>query len=171
MVRRETNRGFSSSLSTLTSLSSSLSSNPETVLFSEVIPAKKMGTGKKLRLEMLFTLSTAAISLPTLTVKIKLGSQTLTIANGLGLTASQTNAPFTVDARIRNKDDAGQQMAYARMAQNGNNLTLLIANSQAVYADMTVDTTQDQNLQVTAQFGGLSSGNTLTLRDVDMDLS
>ncbi len=168
MGKRETNRGCSSTLATNQTVSNTTS---ETTVFSQVIPAGKMGTSKKLSLDLLSTLTTPAISIPTITVRIKLGSSTLVVVNAIGLAISQTNSPFTIAGVIRNRDASNVQIAYAHITQSASNLPMLLANSSAVYADWAVDTTVDQTLSVTVQFGGLSAGTIFTLRDADVDLS
>lgn len=168
MGKRETSRGFSSTSAITQTVNNSSS---EVTVFSQVVPANKMGTSKKLTLSLLGTLTTPAISIPTFTVKIKLGSSVLTIFSGLTLAASQNNTPFVIDGIIRNKDAANAQIVYAKATQYAANLPMLLANATAVYSDWTVDTTVDQTLSVTIQFGALSAGTTFTLRDVDLDLS
>jgi hypothetical protein len=168
MGKRETSRGFSSTQANNQVVTNN---NSEVTVFSQVIPAGKMGSSKKLSLSLLATLTTPLLSIPSITVRVKLGNAVLTVINNVGLVASQNNAPFTLDATIRNKDDPAIQIAYAKMIQNASNGTLLNSNATATYADWTVDTTVDQTLSVTVQFGALSSNTNFTLRDVDLDLS
>lgn len=171
MGKRETSRGFSSSTAGTTVLTSSLTSNPETTIFSEVIPGTKMGTNKTSRLEMLVTLTSQALSLPSLTFKVKLGSSSLTLFSGVSLLASQTNTPFVIKVKIRNKNAANSQIVFAEICQSDTNSPLAIMSSMTKFAIWSEDTTVDKTLSVTAQFGGLSANASITVQDADLDLS
>lgn len=168
MPKRETSRGFASSQASTLTLSNSTT---ETTLFSQVIPAGSMGINKKLNLEALCTLTTPVVSIPTLTIRLKLGSAVLTVVSAVGLAVSQTNAPVVIEAKIRNKEASNAQILYAKVTQAGTSLPLLIENSKAVFASWTVDTSVNQTLSITAQFGGLSAATSLTAQDIDIELS
>jgi len=167
-LRRETGRGFAVTELAGVSLNNSLS---ETTLFSQVIEAGKMGTVKELGFEFFCMLTTPALSLPSLTIRLKFGGNTLTVANSLGIAASQSNEPFIVRGKIVNKA-SNSQVAYACIEQGAASLPLVLGVASSFKgAKWSVDTSQDQTLSLTGQFSLLSGGTTLTLENATIDLS
>jgi len=164
---RETGRGFASSLTANSSLSNS---TVETTLFSQTISGGKMGTSKALKFTLYCSLTTPALAVPTLTVKVKLGSTSLTVMSGLSLAISQTNAPFNVTGLIVNKSAPNAQFTFSQIIQQSASIPLVLTSALAD-ADWTVDTTTDQLFAVTAQFGSLNATTTLTFRYADIELT
>lgn len=159
-IQRETSRGFSVgeySASTLTNSSS------ETTLFSQNIVAGRMGTNK----ELVFGLLP-----PSITVKIKFGSATLTVLNGQSLATSLASAkPFIIEGMVCN-NSVSTQFIYAKISQASNTLPLLLSASSGMdSADWTIDTSSDQTFSITAQFATANNAATLTFKHASVELS
>lgn len=168
MGKRETSRGFSVSQLTSTTISNTTN---ETVLFSQVIPGGTMGTVKKCIGTILCTLTTPTLNLPSITIRLKLGNSVMLVASNIGLPFSQTNTPFLINFSIRNRDNNSSQIVYANINYSADTLPLLIDRSKGAFAIWNVDTSISQTLTVTAQFGSLSLGTSLTTQDADIDLT
>ena len=172
-TKRETNRGFSLSDTTGSTLVSSLTTNPETDIFSQLIEGGKFGTNKELNFRLLCNLTTGGVSLPTLTFKLKLGSSSLTLLSATALALSQTNKPFIIEGCIAAKDGQSAQRVWGQITQDGNNAPMVLNGGAITLASAawTEDTSVDKTMSVSAQFAGLSSGATLQLLQGSFDMS
>jgi len=171
VTRRETSRGFSL---TETGGNTLTNSTVETSLFSYVIPAGKMGTSKILKFEIICHITTPALSIPSLTIKIKLGAAVLTIVSTATLGAAIADKPIKIEGTIANLSATNAQFVYAQLTSaSGSGLifSLLSASTVVTDAAWTVDTTLDQTFAVTGQFGGLSGTTSITPKLVSIDLS
>jgi len=137
----------------------------ETSLISATLPAGIMGLARALEFVCVATITTPLVSIPTLTIRVKFGGSTLTVAAGLSLVASLTNAPILLSGSIANIDATNVQYVYCEVRQSGGLVSqpISIANGsfiqQAAFAE---DTTAAVTFSITAQFGGLSATTNLT---------
>jgi hypothetical protein len=168
----EANRGFAlveSAGSTLTN------STTETVLFAANIPAGKMGTSKILKFEFSLHLTSPALSVPTITLKLKLGATfAITLANAALLSASLSNKPILIKGKIANMNSTSSQYVQVEIMNNSAGTNILSSlGSSFVVTDATaaVDTTVDQTLALTAQFGALSSTTSVSPMLVELNLT
>lgn len=107
---------------------------------------------------MLFCrLTTPSISIPTLTVRIKLGNQTLTLFNAISLLGNQTTQPFIIEGYIL-PITTTTQLIWAKINQSpGTALTISSANT-SLMSNWTADLTTQNLFNITAQWGGFSLG-------------
>ena len=167
-IPQETGRGFTVTDSAAIAVNNVTT---ETSLFNQTISASKMGSSKTLTFSAFCMLTTPALSLPALTVRLKFGSSTLLITSGLSLAASMVNEPFMIRGQIINKSSSSQ-IVWARIEQGANSIPLLLGISSAFKgAKWTEDTTVDKTFSLTAQFSLLSSGTTLSAEHVLVELS
>lgn len=171
-IAQETNRGYSVKAFNFTpAITSSVTSNPETTIYSRNIEGGKMGTGKEMYFNIFCSLTTPLVS-PALIIKVKLGASTLLVVNGLALATSITNKPFRVEGGITNLGASNNQYVWARVHQPGSTLPIVLGTEGAyMEAVWTEDTTIDKTFSVTAQFSGLLANTTLTSRYIKIDLS
>lgn len=150
-----------------------LNTTAETTLFSTVIPAGKLGSAKILDFKICFHISTPTLSIPTLTLKLKLGSASLTLSSTANLSANLTDKPLIVEAEISNLGVANSQFVLAKVFNNSAGLILSGLSSAFSATDGTwaVDTTVDQTLSVTGQFGALSGTTTVTPKSVRINIT
>jgi len=167
-LQRETGRGFA-----VTELSGSTVTNTtaETNLFTQVIPAGKMGAVKELSFELLCMLTTPLLSLPTLTLRLKYGASVLTVSSGTALAVSQTNEPFILKGKIVNKS-VNSQVVYARIEQSTASAPLVLGVSSSFKAaKWAIDTSADQTFSLTSQFSLLSGTTSISVENVTIELS
>lgn len=167
MPKRETSRGFSYSQPEALVLNNSTT---ESDIFSAVIGAGKMGTNKSIDLTIRCTLTTPLTLVPVGTIKVKFGSSTLTIFDGVAIASLQNNTPFKINVYIRNKT-ATSQIVFAEIDQVANNVPMALTSDRSVYGEWSEDTTVDKTLAVTGKFGSLSANTFLNVRDVVLDVS
>lgn len=167
-IPQETGRGFSVTDSAAVAVSNTTS---ETTIFSQVVPGGKMGAIKRLRFSAFCMITTPALSLPSLTVRLKFGGSTITVANGISLAINLNNEPFMIRGEIINKS-ATSQIAWARIEQGANSLPLLLGIASSFKgAKWTEDSSTDKTFSLTAQFSLLSGGTSLSAEHVDIELS
>lgn len=131
----------------------------ETSLMSstEVIPANTLVPYRPYRFMMLCRINTPLVSIPTLTIKVKLGTQILTLVNGVSLAGSQTNQPFIIEGYIL-PTSATTQISYVRIDQNpGTALTLTNGNT-TLLGNWTANLAVDNTFDITATWGGFTLG-------------
>jgi hypothetical protein len=137
-------------------------SGAETIIFSRVVKAGDMGTNKSIRFKLVGQLSSGLVS-PTVTIKIKFGSATLTAVSAAGVTLNLSAAkPFIIEGAITNQGSAGAQYIMTELRQGNTSLPLTVSDP-LVGADWNIDTTVDQTLMATITFGNvLNAGTTFT---------
>lgn len=167
-IPQETGRGFNIAETTAVMLSNVTT---ETTLFSQTIPAGKMGAVKRQKFKAFCTLTTPLLSLPSLTIKIRFGSSIMTVTSGLGLGASLTSEPFMITGEIINKS-VNSQVVWARIEQGAATIPLLLGISSSFKgAKWTEDTTTDKTFSITGQFSLLSATTSLSVEHCDIELS
>lgn len=130
-------------------------STTETTLFTSTIPANTLVPGKFYGFRIDVAVSTPLVNLATLTIKVKYGSQTLSVINGAGLTIGSTSlAPISITGQLVSRSMSSQYAPIMVNQSMGNVISLTTSNALA-RGLMTVDASQAQTFSVTAQFGGL----------------
>jgi len=165
VIKRETGRGFAATDSTASVFTAMTT---EQTLFSHTIVGGYMSNNKELRFNILCALTSPMLSVPTITVKVKLGSSVINIMQGLTLATGQNNAPFLIEGVIANSNDPAIQTVFTKLTQA---TTAILSSQPMAYADWTVDTTVDQLFAITAQFGGISVATSLTYKHASVELS
>lgn len=164
----ESNRGASYTATGTTPLTNSTT---ETILFTQTIAAGDMGLSKILSFKMVCILSTPLLSIPLLTLKIKYGSNTMTLASSIGLAVSLTSKPFIIEFEMQNQDVTTTQFAYGFIQQPSATLPMLLSTNDSMQAgNWTTDSASDQIFSVTAQFSALSSSTSLTPMMVKLEM-
>jgi hypothetical protein len=160
-VRLETGRGMSVFEPLTITLNNSTT---ETTLFSTVIKGNKFGKTKRLTFVVDGVISTALSLVPTLSVFVKLGTTSMTIMNTATLGIGISNRQFHIEGYIAAMNDPAVQVVWSQIQQNSVSPTLAMA-------DWTVDTTNDNTFAVTAQFGGISLGTSLSVKYATVEMS
>lgn len=143
--------------------------NTETTIFTQAVPANAMGTNKVLRFQFWGTMTTLLLP-PTLTIRIKFGSTTLTVVNAVSLLASQTGSPFLIEVAVV-ATGTGSQEAFARISDSTGTIILTGGLGLSLSAaSWSVDTTSVQAFAVTVQFGTAVLTTTLTAKMVSLEL-
>lgn len=99
------------------------------------------------------TLSTPTLSIPTLTISIKVGTATLNVMSGVGLVGGLANTPFIIDFWLFPANST-TQYAFASITQTNGTVATLNLGTSDQYAQWSLDPTQLQVVDITAQFGG-----------------
>lgn len=135
----------------------------ETDLISTVIPANSLSNYKRIKFKIYCSLTSALVT-PNLTVRIKFGSNSVTVINGLGVNISQTSKPFTIEGIIVNRGNTMSQYVYGEIKQNASigplALTSPTYNANGIIA---TNTETDQTFSVTGQFSSTSATSSLTI--------
>jgi hypothetical protein len=168
-IQRETARGFAVGEYASTTVTNTAT---ETTLFSQTIQAGAMGLNKELTFKIVCTLSTGVLP-PSLTIRIKLGTTTISVLNAQSLATSLSSAsPFIIDGMICNNNTVSAQFMFAKIQQPSTTLPLLLsASSSMASADWTVDTSVDQTFAITAQFGSASTAASLVFKHATIELT
>lgn len=172
-IPQETQRGYNvKAISFDPPITSNLISNPETIIYSKSIEGGKMGTAKEMTFSINCSLTTGIVA-PPLTINVKLGIASLTVAGGIGITTNLgTPAPFRIEGAIINMLATNKQYVWAKILTPTSTVPLIL-NTAASYVSSkwTIDTTTDQTFAITAKFGSLLLGTSLQTEYVKIELS
>lgn len=140
-------------------------STVETTLYSEVIPANTLVQGKYYQFRIDIAVSTPVVNIANLTIRVKYGSQTVSIINGAALGIGMSNlTPITISGYLVSRGLNNQFVPITVSQSMGNTISLTTSNANA-RGLMTVNAAQDQTFAVTAQFGGVGGGNCTLVAD------
>jgi len=167
-TKLEGNRGYAVMETGGNTISNTINKSP---LFTTVIPGGKMGSNKILKLELTCQLTTPALSIPSLALRLEFGSASVVLATGL-ISANLTDRPLLIEAKIANQGNSNQYVTV-KVLNNSGLLIFAGLSSSFLITDTswTVDTTVDQTLAVTAQFGGLSTTTSIITKLVELNLT
>jgi len=100
---------------------------------------------------------------PTLTAKVKAGSTVLLSSGAITTTTGASNRGFSLDAilTVYSLGASGTIQGQGEVVELGSAHTAMVATSA-----VTVDTTANQALNVTVQWGTASASNTITITNV-----
>jgi hypothetical protein len=145
------------SISMSPSSASMTNTTTETTIFVDTIRANSMGLSKTLTLDAYGTI-TSLLTPPVVTIRIYVGSTVVAAFTSLIINASVTTAPFHINFVMTNNNNASSQFCYGEMRPN----TAISFTSTAPYfSSSTINTSIDQYLKVTAQFGSAVTGTTV----------
>lgn len=109
------------------------------------------------RFEMACVVTIPTISLPTLALKVKLGGTTVAMVNSTSVLGGLTNAGIRIRGIILSTGVSNQVVLTEIIQPNGG--VLSIGNNNATfYSETNVNMANNQALDITAQWGGLSGG-------------
>lgn len=126
----------------------------------DTIKANTLVPNRPYRFEMYCVATTPAVSLPSLTLKVKLGSNVVAIVNSTSVLGGLTNAGIRIRGVILATSATTQTVLTEIVQPNGGVVNISNTNS-TFYTTMTTDMTQNQILDVTSQWGGLTGVATI----------
>lgn len=105
-------------------------------------------------------------STPTLTLKFKFGSTVVASTGAVTTAASASNRVFKFEAlvTVRSLGASGTVLGQCNLVDNASTITVT-----PVTAATTIDTTTNQVVNVTAQWGASSASNTITLTNLVLE--
>lgn len=126
----------------------------------DTIKANTLIPNRPYRFEMYCVVTTPALSLPSLQLKVKLGSNVVAMLNSTSVLGGLTNAGIRIRGVILATSTTTQTVLTEIVQPNGG--VVNISNSNATfYTTLTTDMTQNQILDVTSQWGGLTGVATI----------
>lgn len=140
----------------------------ETQLMSYNVQGGTMGDYKAIEGELRGRLTTPLISVPSATARLKFGGQTLAVLNALTASINLTNELMILWFRITN-DAYNVQDVESRILQPAIGTPFSLSRSFATDA-WSVDTSSDQTLSMTWQFGALNLGATFIADRFTMEM-
>lgn len=134
------------------------------------IGANQLQPGSVVRLKLYGVFSTDAVA-PTIRIRVDLDSTTVLDSGAVTLTAGLTNEGWTLEGVLVCQTDGATGdieaqgfVEFALSASDGQVVNL--ANT----APITIDTTTSQTLAVSVEWGAADTDNTITLREMTVDL-
>jgi len=131
----------------------------------DTIQANTLVPFRPYRFELNCILTTPALSLPTLTLRVKMGSNTIAMVNATTISAGQTNAGVRIRGTII-ATSMTTQIALTEIIQPNGNVIPLTNSNANFYTSLTTDMTVPQTLDITAQWGGLIVLGTASIKSV-----
>lgn len=134
------------------------------------VPANSLAVGKVLRVRAQGVYSTPASGLGTLTLRLKLGSVVLAATPALTLTASQSGKRWRLEATVTVRSLGAAGTADVQGEAMLFNATTHVFGDMSNAAVKTVDTTAQQSLGVSAQFSAGGASETITLKQLQVEV-
>ena len=131
----------------------SLLPNPDTIFASSV------NIGSRYSFSLQLNVTSPLLSVGTLTLKVKLGGSTLTLANGVAIAGLGATTPIYIEGEVEIKG-MQSQIVNARILQMNGVAIPVGGSSITPQADWTNDMTQVQYFDITATFTGVTLGTT-----------
>ena len=131
----------------------------------DTIRANTLVPFRPYRFEMACIVTTPALSLPNLALKVKLGSTTVAMINATGVNAGLTNAGIRIRGTILATSISTQVVLTEIIQPNGLILNLTNSNSN-FYSAITTNMALPQVLDITAQWSGLIVLGTASIRSI-----
>lgn len=126
----------------------------------DTIKANTLVPNRPYRFEMYCVVTTPTLSLPSLAIKVKLGSNVVAMLTSTSVLGGLTNAGIRIRGVIVATSTTTQTVLTEIVQPNGG--VVNITNSNATfYTTMTTDMTQNQVLDITSQWGGLTGVATI----------
>jgi len=131
----------------------------------DTIQANTLVPYRPYRFELNCILTTPALSLPNLTLRIKMGANTIAMVNATTVSAGQTNAGVRIRGTVL-ATSLTTQVALTEIIQPNGNVIPLTNTNAIFYTTLTTDMTVPQALDITAQWGGLIVLGTASIKSV-----
>lgn len=131
----------------------SLLPNPDT------IRANSMQVGSRYEAELLCQATVPTVSIPTLTVRIMIGGNTMVLTNGVSLLGTANPVPFRLKCVVW-ITASNTAVVNAWFDQSNGTVINLPITSMTPLSTFTVALNQDMMFNITAQYGGISLGTT-----------
>lgn len=141
-------------------------------LFRATIQPQMLGTNRRIRLLIEGTVSTPLVSVPTLTLTIQYGSDTLNLGTTALLLANNiTNHPFTLEVTLRGKNSGTTQHVKALLIERMTvPPTTKLANTQLDFATFNQNQSTAKDLAVRVTASGISLGTSVQIIVTDLDI-
>lgn len=140
----------------------------ETIFASKpnTIPADGLVVGDVLRFLCSGIFSTQTLAVATFTLRVKLGTTDIMTVSGLSVGAlALTNSPWVMTGELHVRSIGGSgSVEGSGSATLGTGAITQIASLVSSVSPVTIDTTADMQLQISAQMSNLTAGNSITLR-------
>ena len=134
------------------------------------IPANTLAAGSVVRIKLWGTYGTTVVS-PNLTGKLKIGSQALLNTGALSAAINLSNAGWFADASIVVQSIGGSGVIDAQgFAEFASAATTGLSVNVPNTSTFTVDTTTTQAITVTIQWSAANAANTITLRQMIVEV-
>lgn len=137
----------------------SLTGSSENVIMADTVLANTIAKNQNFHFKAICRITTTGINISTLTINIKVGSNTVVLTSGLNIALAQTNKPFVIEGYIVNQGN-GNAYVYAYISQDGTtpiNTVVSYYDKDAVFA---INFASNQTFQITSTVAGLGLGNT-----------
>ena len=131
----------------------------------DTIKANTLVPYRPYRFELACIVTTPALSLPNLALKIKLGTATVAMVNATGVTGGLTNAGIRIRGTILATGLSTQIVLTEIIQPNGGIINLSNANA-SFYTETAMNMVNSQALDITAQWSGLIILGTASIRSV-----
>lgn len=139
---------------------------------SYTIPANSLRAGSVIRVKLFGTYNTDAILAPTLQGRLKIGGTTRLDTGALTSVVGTTNRGWVAEGQIIVHSIGGAGVADAQgTAQFSTAVSAALAVNMANTATFTLDTTATQAITVTIQWGTADTDNSITLRQMTVQIS
>ena len=151
------------------------SSTTETKLLQAVLAANLLTVGMTFRVQA-YGVAGTTTSAPTMTWRVRIGPTTLTGTIALSIAptpaTSQTNKPWTLDALItvRSIGASGTHIGNGRLWSELSTTLAQANKGSATVAAVAVNTTIQNLLELTFQFGTSNAANTLTVHNATIEI-
>ncbi len=132
-------------------------------ILQDTIKGKTLSTYKKVTFRAIISLTTSLAN-PTITFKVNYGAGSMTITSAVALSLSLTNTPIVIEGFITNTGTTNSQFMYASIRQGTTAAIPLSGNMNFVIGNSAVDSTADQLLTLTSQFGSALTGTTMSVK-------
>lgn len=120
---------------------------------------------KPYRFILLCQITTPAISIPTLTIRVKLGAQVLTLFNNISLLGSQTTQPFVIEGFVF-PIGTNNQIVWCRINQTPGTTLSISSGNTSLTTNWTANLATQNLFNITAQWGGITLGTAVLTSSV-----
>jgi len=145
-------------ISNTSATETSLMSNPDTLKANTLL-------GRPYKFMIMCKATTPAVSVPTLTITLKLGTQSMVVFNAISLVGSQTSQPFVIEGYIFPISATSQLIMITINQTPGSVLTMTSANT-TISTNWTANSAITNLFNVTAQWGGFTTLGTASLQSL-----
>lgn len=151
--------GKGTSITSLTALTNTGTTETNLISGGDVILANTLVTNRNYHFRLLCRITTPALSIPTITVKVKLGASSISLTTNAGISAGLTNQPFTIEGDIL-ADGVNTQIIHAWITQNVTSVFSLNTGNTAMVTNWAEDMTTDKTFNISVTWGGITVGTT-----------
>lgn len=123
----------------------------------DTLAASEVKVGSSYHFELLCTITTPTVSIPTVTFTLSLGTSTVNFTNGLGLLGGFTNLPFRIMGEVAVKG-ATAEIVNVYISQNNGQAIQLTQSNMTPLSTFTNNMSIQQFFNIKMLWGGFSLG-------------